>query len=117
MKKYIRLIVLSFLIPLFSMAGEFSAEALVGEWVFNHMAEVDTPDKKRNVKLPMEFKANGEVITKKSKEDVIEHYEVKKNTIIYKGKYGKQVWKIISFDSDKGFVVNQMGMLMTFEKH
>ena len=101
MKKYITGILLGFLIPVLDLAGEFSAEALVGKWVFKHMVQVETPDNKRNVGYPMEFKANGEVITKMPKEDKLEHYEVTTNTIIYKGKHGKQVWKIISFDENK----------------
>lgn len=116
MKKTRFMILLSILIPMLSLAEGFSEKALVGKWEFMHYAEVNTPQKTNKIGYLMDFKANGEVVTLKSSGNITEHYEVKNNMILYKGKYGEQKWKIVVFNVQKGFVVNQMGTLMTFEK-
>ena len=110
------LIILSLLLPVITFATNITIDALTGKWEFIHWADLSTPEKKHKLGYIMDFQANGNVITQMKKEDIIEHYEVTNNTIIYKSKYGKQIWKLVSFDPDKGFVVSHMSTVMTFEK-
>lgn len=64
----------------------------------------------------MDFRPDGTVIGRKSGGDVTEHYQLTGNTIIYSGKHGDQVWKIVSFSPGKRFVVNHAGSIMSFER-
>ena len=97
-------------------AVEISADDLVGEWVFVHWAEKDTPEQTRAVNVVMDFQADGQVLSGMSRGKVTETYSVEGDTIIYHGKRGDQVWELVSFSPQESMVVNHKGSIMTFKK-
>lgn len=110
-------IVLFFLLlSISAWAANLTVKELTGAWEFMYWAQADDLDNKHEVGIVMDFRPDGTVISRKSSGDVSEHYKVEGNTIIYTGKRGDQLWKVISFSPGKSFLVNNLGTIMSFEK-
>jgi hypothetical protein len=112
----IPIVLFSILFPLITWAADLEIGELTGAWEFMHWAESDDPDNKHKVGIIMDFQSNGTVISRMPSGDDTEHYKLEGNTIIYSGKHGDEVWKIVSFTPGKSLVVNHAGAIMSFER-
>jgi hypothetical protein len=112
----ITVVLFSILFPIVAWAADLTINELTGAWEFMYWAESGDLDNKHKVGIIMDFQSNGTVISRMSSGDVSEHYKLDGNTIIYSGKRGDQVWKIVSFTPGKSLVVNHAGSIMSFER-
>lgn len=97
-------------------AAELSPENLVGEWEFLTWAETESPQETHAVGIVMDFQPDGNVISEVSGKDVTESYRIDGDTIIYAGKRGEQVWKLVALVPGESLVVNNSGTIMTFKR-
>ena len=109
-------VLFSILFPIVAWATDLTIDGLIGSREFMYWADSDDLDNKHKVGIIMDFQSNGTVISRKSNGDLSEHYKLDGNTIIYSGKHGDQVWKIVSFSPGKSLVVNHAGSIMSFER-
>jgi hypothetical protein len=100
-KRSIAISLLSILFFFNAWAEGLTIKELSGKWVFVHWAESDNLANKHEVGIIMDFQPNGKVISKKPGGDVTEHYKLNGDTIIYTGKRGDQIWKLVSFYPNK----------------
>ena len=98
-------------------AQTITQEQLIGRWIFEAYAEIDSPEERRPVGAVFEFNPDGTFKSRRSTGEEAEvTYTVDGNTIIYSDARGEQIWTIQSFESGESLIVDNQETLMFLER-